>query len=79
MFPNMICDMSDPCQHDLQHVSVDSWTTVPESECLGFSPMPKHGSSLAMASLNFGWETAQTIGFMHDAVLATNENKFWVG
>ena len=32
--------------------------TVVVSESRGFSPMPQHGSSLAIASRNLGWETA---------------------
>ena len=53
-----------------QRFSVDSWTTVLSSAALGFSPMPKQGSSLAMASLNLGWDTAYTMGLMQHAVLA---------
>ena len=32
--------------------------TVLVSVFSGFSPMPQQGSSWAIASLNFGWETA---------------------
>ena len=36
-----------------------SWTVVAfVSAALGLSPIPKHGSSFANASLNFGCETA---------------------
>ena len=46
--------------------------TVLESPSLGFSPIPKQGSSLAMASLNLGCETAYTRGLRQLASLATN-------
>ena len=56
-----------------QQFSVDSWTTVLSSPTLGLSPIPKQGSSLAMASLNFGWDTAYTMGLMQLAVFAKQE------
>ena len=40
------------------------------STSLGFSPIPQHGSSLAMASLNLGWDTAYTRGLRQLASLA---------
>ena len=32
--------------------------TVVVSLSLGFSPIPKHGSSFAISALNLGWDTA---------------------
>ena len=60
-----------------QQFYVDSWTTVLSSAALGFSPMPKQGSSLAMASLNLGWDTAYTMGLMQHAVLAKNNEYYY--
>ena len=46
--------------------------TVLASTSFGFSPIPQHGSSLAMASRNLGWETAYTRGLRQLASLAEN-------
>ena len=40
-------------------------------------PIPKQGISLAMASLNLGWDTANTIGFRQLEVFAAKECVFF--
>ena len=46
------------------------------STSLGLPPIPKQGSSLAIASRNLGWDTAYTTGFRQEAVLAAGYNQF---
>ena len=38
--------------------------------------MPKHGISFAIASRNFGWEMANTIGLRQEEVFAANNSNF---
>ena len=65
------------CLPIIKSYETTTWTYIIVMNALRLRcclPMPKHGISLAIASRNFGWEMANTIGLRQEEVFAANNN-----